>query len=165
VAVWLAILTSLAAALVGLGSSPAQAAPSWEPYPLYLKTAWGGDGKCLQLAGATGVLMGPCNASSAGNKWEMGINQKVPNTLRFRLRGTNQCLDSNNVEVYLTPCDREWIGQYWNAGSTGGHVLMYGNDRSKLLTAWNEGRVSMASPGSSGSDTQLKQLWQYDWIR
>lgn len=163
---WLATLASLATTLVGLGGSPAQAAvPSWEPWPLYLKTAAGGDGKCLQLVGATGVSMGTCHTWSAGNKWELGVNQKVSGTLRFRLQGTNQCLDSNNAQVYLTPCDREWIGQYWHAGSSGAYAYMYGNDRSKYLTAWNGGSVTMAPRGSFASDTDFKQMWKLDWIR
>lgn len=154
---WLTTVAASAATLVGVSGTPAQAVVWSEPG--YLRTQ---TDRCLQAV-TNGVQTAPCSQinNRASFKWRMEIDGKHPGLVRFLLEGSGFCLDSNNVAVYHTPCEAEWIGQYWHLSNTAS-TFLWGNNSSRFMTGWDAGNVSMEPRGADQSAMIFKQVWRFD---
>jgi hypothetical protein len=117
--------------------------------------------KCLSVLSVgskTTVQQGSC-AEPALSRWTNYNYDSAGKHHQIQNVWTGQCLDGDlQGNVYLSTCNETDPGQFWEYSSFGHvhHKYSY-----KVLTAWNDGSVSLASQasGTTNYDTWIKQIW------
>lgn len=154
VAKGMTILAS-AAAMVGL-STPAHADTHWTGVKQYLKNS--STGRCLtpiSSGGSNLVHTGACS----GWKWMQGTDRAG---IRYTADSGASCLDNNGKDVYVLSCTFNFEGMNWWPVAEGPGMVIFNSDRTKVLTGWNDGKVTVEPPVyDTSSPTYWKQHWNW----